>query len=158
MIVEGDYIETASGKLFYFLDPQPDMLDIKDIAHALSMNCRYTGQCSKFYSVAEHSYLVSLLLEGTGYELDGLLHDASEAYIADIASPVKGFLESYKDMEDRIQGAIFNKYSLEYPLHPAVKHCDTVMLSTEAHYLIPSRGDVWGMWKYVKRRSQRPCS
>lgn len=150
-LIEGDYIETVSGKRFYFLDPKPDMIDIEDIAHALSMNCRYTGHCSKFYSVAEHSVLVSHLLKGTGMELAGLLHDASEAYIADIAKPVKMHLPDYDQMEDKVLAAIFNKYGLEYPMHPAVKHCDTVMLSTEAHFLIPSRGDTWGMWKYVKR-------
>lgn len=140
------YIETVSGTKFYFQQPEPEMFNIEDIAHALSMNCRYTGQCARFYSVAEHSYLVSLLLEGTSLELAGLLHDGSEAYITDIASPIKQFLPDYLKMEDNIMDALFTKYGLEYPMHPAVKHCDRVMLSTEAHYLLPSKGNTWDMW------------
>lgn len=146
-----DYIETVSGVEFTFADPHPDMIRIEDIAHALSMNCRYTGHCSRFYSVAEHSVHVSNLLNGTGLELAGLLHDASEAYITDIAKPIKSHLPDYMAMEARLEEVIFKKYGLEYPMHPAVKHCDTVMLSTEAHYLIPSRGDKWTMWRHIKR-------
>lgn len=145
------YIETVTGKFFYFQEPQDESFDIEDIAHALSMNCRYVGHCRQFYSVAEHSVWVSHLLNGTGLELDGLLHDASEAYITDIASPIKQFLPDYQKMEDTIMSALFRKYGLEYPLHPAVKHCDLVMLSTEAHYLLISRGDNWDMWKARKR-------
>jgi hypothetical protein len=146
------YIETVGGKKFYFLDPKEDDFDITDIAHALSQNCRYTGQCSKFYSVAEHSVHVSRLLDGTGLELDGLLHDASEAYITDIASPIKQFLPDYLKMEDGIMLAFFKKYGLEYPLHPAVKHCDRVMLSTEAWHLLPSQGNTWDMWGWPASR------
>jgi hypothetical protein len=148
---EENYIETVSGIRFQFLEPTWEMFKIKDIAHALSMNCRYTGHCSRFYSVAEHSVHVSNLLNGTGLELAGLLHDASEAYIADISSPVKNCLPDYKKIEDNISATLFAKYGLEYPVHPAVKHCDLVMLSTEAHHLIPSRGDTWDMWLYRKR-------
>src|SRR4051812_23383484 len=105
MIIE-PYIETVSGKKIYFNEPTEDMFDIKDIAHALSMNCRYTGHCSRFYSVAEHSVHVSNLLKGTSLELAGLLHDASEAYITDIASPIKQFLPDYLMMEDKLMAVI----------------------------------------------------
>lgn len=137
------YIETVSGKQIYFLEPTGDMFDITDIAHALSNTCRYTGHCNRFYSVAEHSVHVSNLLKGTPYELDGLLHDAAEAYLPDVASPIKQFLADYNAMEDRLLSVIFKKYNLEYPFHPSVKVCDLQMLSTEAHYLLPSRGDTW---------------
>jgi hypothetical protein len=93
---------------------------------------------------------VSNLLKGTPYELDGLLHDAAEAYLPDVASPIKQFLPDYNLMEDHLLGAIFAKFGLEYPMHPAVKHCDLVMLSTEAHFLIPSQGD-WDLWDYRPR-------
>lgn len=137
------YIETVSGREIYFLEPTAEMFTIEDIAHALSNTCRYTGHCNRFYSVAEHSVHVSNLLSGTGLELDGLLHDAAEAYLPDVASPIKQFLPDYNAMEDRIIKVIFEKYGLEYPFHPAVKVCDLQMLSTEAHSLIPSRGDTW---------------
>lgn len=147
----GPYIELISGKFFYFLEPKEEDFVIEDIAHALSHTCRYTGHCSRFYSVAEHSVHVSNLLNGTGLELDGLLHDAAESYLPDVASPVKQFLPDYNKLEDRIISTIFKKYGLEYPFHPAVKHCDLVMLSTEAHHLIPSQGNAWDLWDYRKR-------
>jgi uncharacterized protein len=137
------YIELVSGKHFYFLEPKEDDFVIEDIAHALSNTCRYTGHCSRFYSVAEHSVLVSKLLHGTAYELAGLLHDASEAFLADISRPVKAHLANYYELEDKLMEVIAQKWGFEYPLHPAVKHCDVVMLSTEAHYLIPSQGKEW---------------
>lgn len=146
------YIELLSGKNFYFLEPKEEDFEIEDIAHALSFTCRFTGQCSKYYSVAEHSYLVSLLLEGTGLELDGLLHDGGEAYLPDVASPIKQFLPDYERIENGIMEKLFNRFGLEYPMHPAVKFCDRVMLSTEAHYLLPSKGSTWDMWGWPKER------
>jgi uncharacterized protein len=147
----GPYIELISGKHFYFLEPKESDFVIEDIAHALSNTCRYTGHCNKFYSVAEHSVHVSNLLAGTAYELAGLLHDAAESYLPDVASPIKQFLPDYNALEEKLISAIFKKFNLEYPFHPAVKHCDLVMLSTEAHWLIPSRGDSWDLWDYRKR-------
>lgn len=144
------YIETYTGKKFYFLDPSPDSIDIVDIAHALSMICRYTGHCNRFYSVAEHSVHVANLLP-EGLKLAGLLHDASEAYITDIASPIKQHLPDYQKMEDTLCAAIYAKYKLEYPSNALVKAADYCMLSTEAHYLLPSRGNDWDLWKFHKR-------
>lgn len=144
------YIETVSGKKFYFLNPQPNDFRIYDIAHALSMNCRYTGHCEQFYSVAEHSWHMARMAPPE-HKLACLLHDASEAYITDIASPIKQHLPDYQQMEDLILSRLFSAYDLEYPLHPLVKHLDLTMLSTEAHYLLRSRGDTWDMWKYIKR-------
>lgn len=148
-----DYIETVSGVRFEFLDPKPEQIKIRDIGHALSMNCRFVGQCSKFYSVAEHSWHVARMLEGTPLrvQLAGLLHDASEAYITDIASPVKYHLPDYVKLEDNIMVAIAKKYGFEYPFHPAIKLADRAMLSNEAHHLLPSRGNPWEMWKHMHR-------
>jgi hypothetical protein len=153
-----NYIETVSGIKFEFLNPKPEQFDIKDIAHALSMNCRYVGHCRNFYSVAEHSWQMARMLSDCSVEIQlaALLHDASEAYITDVASPVKQHLPDYQKMEDNIQIALFEKYGLEYPLHPAVKHADRVMLSIEAHYLLPSKGNDWGMWKQTNRPKVDP--
>ena len=79
---------TYTGKEFYPLDPNPADIDIKDIAHALSNCCRFAGHIKSFYSVAQHSVIVSELCEPEN-ALAGLLHDASEAYLSDIARPVK---------------------------------------------------------------------
>lgn len=144
------YIETVSGRPFYFLNPKPEDFDINDIAHALSMNCRYTGHCDRFYSVAEHSWHMSRMAP-EGQELAALLHDGSEAYITDIASPIKQHLPDYQEMEELLLSRLFSKFGLEYPMSPIIKHLDLVMLSTEAHYLLKSRGDTWDLWKERKR-------
>lgn len=138
------YIETVSGTKFYFLAPEENQIHIEDIAHALSNICRYTGHCSEFYSVAEHSVAVSEL---TG-SLEGLLHDASEAYLTDVASPVKPHLANYKALEATIQAAINKKYGCPFPLTEEVHYADLCQLSTEARHLLPSRGDEWnwGVW------------
>jgi uncharacterized protein len=147
------YVETYTGDKFYFLTPETQIFNLEDIAHSLSMNCRFTGHCSEFYSVAEHSWQVARMLEGCSLEiqLGGLLHDASEAYITDIASPIKQHLPDYRNMEDNILKAIFTQYDLEYPQHPAIKQADLAMLSVEAHHLLPSGGRTWDMWKTIKR-------
>lgn len=145
------YIETYTGTKFYFLEPKQEDINIQDIAHALSMSCRYSGHCNRFYSIAEHSWLMSRLAEGTGLELACLLHDAAEAYLTDIPSPIKQYLVGYKEMEDKILKVIFNKYNLEYPFSSGVKYLDLSMLSTEAYYLLPSCGDDWSMWDNIKR-------
>ena len=76
-----NYIETFTGRKFYFLNPTPDQFNIIDIAHALSMTCRYTGHSNKFYSVGEHSWHMSRMLGNLPKEIQlaALLHDASEA-------------------------------------------------------------------------------
>jgi len=147
------YIETYTGGKFYFLSPETQDYVMEDIAHALSMTCRFVGHCKEFYSVAEHSWHVARLLDGCPIEvqLAGLLHDASEAYITDIASPVKQHLPDYRAMEDGILKALFEQYDLEFPMHPAVKQADLALLSTEAHYMLHSGGNTWDMWKSIRR-------
>lgn len=139
------WIETVSGRKFHFLDPQPEEIDIDDIATALSNNCRFTGQFRKFYSIAEHSVAVSEL---SGNSLVGLLHDASEAYLQDIASPVKGHLANYRELEDKVMRAIAARFGFEYPYGPEVKFADVVQLSTEARHGLPSRGNNWD-WAFL---------
>jgi 5'-deoxynucleotidase YfbR-like HD superfamily hydrolase len=145
-----DWIETKTGVLFEFMNPTVDMINIEDIAHALSMNCRFTGQCSRFYSVAEHSVYCSLLVDRKD-ALAALLHDASEAYLADIARPVKPYLENYGKIEDNLMQIIANKFGFEYPLAKTIKDADVCMLSTEAKSLMPGKGDNWTMWNYMER-------
>lgn len=127
------WITTYTGKRFVPLNPTTESIDIKDIAHALSNICRFTGHSSEFYSVAQHSVLVSHLCN---YEnrLHGLLHDASEAYIFDCASPLKRSpeFEFYRKIEESIQNIIFEKFNLTNLDHDDVKRADILLLATEA--------------------------
>jgi 5'-deoxynucleotidase YfbR-like HD superfamily hydrolase len=129
------YIRVKSGKKFHVLSPKPCEIEISDIAHALSHLCRFTGHCSEFYSVAQHSCHVSDILPDD-LKLIGLLHDASEAYCNDIASPLKKTLPQYIDVENNIQKVICRRFKLIYPYPAAIKTADRVLLATELRDLI----------------------
>lgn len=129
----GDWIQTFTGKRFYPLDPRVDDIDIRDIAHALSMQCRYAGHCNRFYSVAEHCVLLSRFLESEGRLVArwALLHDASEAYILDVPRPLKPYLVNYKGIEASIMEVVAQTFGL-YALMPAeVKRADDRILADE---------------------------
>lgn len=101
----GDWIQTATGGQFWPMDPQPDEIDINDIAHALAMLCRFGGHCLRFYSVAEHSVLLSHAVPPE-HALWALLHDATEGYLVDMPRPIKAFLPGYKEAEAGIVRAV----------------------------------------------------
>lgn len=136
------YIETASGANFYMDDPQ---FDIKDIAHALAHQCRYTGHSKQFYSVAEHSILVSRIVEdlGLGDPFEGLMHDAAEAYLSDIAAPWKALLPDYKKLEARIETPLRLWAGVPEKLSEGVKRAGWLALFIEARALIPSGARDW---------------
>ena len=116
-----DWIQTHSGKAFYPFAPRPDDIDIEDIAHALAHQCRFGGHVSKFYSVAQHCVLIARVLHAQGFDkrtiLAGLLHDATEAYLVDLPSPVKNMLPGYRDAENRLAAVIAEKFDLP-PVEP----------------------------------------
>ena len=105
--------------MFNPLDPDPNLIKIEDIAHALSMMCRANGHFKTFYSVGQHSINCMKEAEARGYskrvQLAALIHDASEAYLSDITRPVKRQLPAYMDAEKVLQGLIYDKY-LDKPL------------------------------------------
>jgi len=130
------WIQTVSGNKVDLQRPDPDTIDIRDIAHALSMLCRFCGHTYKFYSIAEHSVRVMMLVP-PGQELAALLHDASEAYIADISRPLKSLLPDYKQVEDNFEYVINYKYGLDGKVdHKAIKKADNIMLATEGRDLL----------------------
>lgn len=134
----GAWIETYTGRKFHLLDPQPDEIDIKDIAHALSNQCRYAGHTRTFYSVAEHSYHVSLLVSPK-HALEALLHDASEAYLSDLSRPVKYLTPigaPYLEVEERIMSVIAAKFNFDLPMAKEVKDADNLMLLVEKERLM----------------------
>ncbi len=108
------YILTYKKKEFYPLEPKIEDIDIEDIAHALSLLCRANGHFKHFYSVALHSLNCANEAQARGYSqnviLGCLLHDGSEAYLADITRPVKKHLHKYLEIEDVLQNNIFEKW------------------------------------------------
>lgn len=115
-VVREDFIGTYTNKKFYFLNPTSEQIDIEDIAHSLSMVCRYNGHIKKFYSVAEHCCNVAVITYSVTKDpklaLSALMHDASEAYIVDIPRPLKPHLSNYKEVEERVEKAIQDKWNL----------------------------------------------
>lgn len=140
----GDWIQTFSGIAFWPLDPRPEEVRIQDIAHALALQCRFLGHTRVFYSVAEHSVRVS---DGCDYSdaLWGLLHDASEAYLADVSKPVKQLdcLAPYRDAEERVMRVVAERFGLTWQEPESVKAADRRMLAIEAHSLLASMPDGW---------------
>lgn len=133
-----------SGILFDPINPKPSCVRVSDIAHALSNICRFTGHTERFYSVAQHSVIVSRLVP-RHLALAGLFHDASEAYICDVASPVKPYLHGYKDIEKRLQNVIGSYLGIDPELfaHPDIKLADMISLATERRDLMPSNSVEW---------------
>lgn len=129
-------ILTSTGRYFYFDKPDPQTVDIQDIATALSRICRFTGHTHQPYSVAQHSVYVSYLVPKE-YALQGLLHDAAEAYLGDVSSPLKQMLPEYKVIERHVEQAICVRFGLPFPLHPSIKQADLRMLVTEKRDLMP---------------------
>lgn len=132
------WILTYTGIPFYPLDPRAVDVDIRDIAHALSNLCRFTGHTRRFYSVAEHSLLVSMFVKQKD-ALWGLLHDASEAYLCDIPSPLKRTPEFafYKEAEKRVMACVIEKFGLDPEEPNSVVNADLRMLHTEAIEFMP---------------------
>ena len=149
---DATWIQTFTGRQVWPLNPKVEDIDIVDIAHALSSICRFTGHCRNFYSVAEHSVFASWYCPDE--PLWALLHDASEAYIADVAKPIKSFIGDYKEIEERLEKVIAEKFGLSWPMPPCVKEIDRVMLATERVDLMPTTRP----WNSVEDVSPLPLS
>lgn len=136
------YIQTYSGNKFDYTTYTEDDFYIEDIAHSLSRTCRFNGHCEDFYSVAEHCYLMSYLVD-LEHAKEALLHDASEAYIGDIPSPLKKFIkDAIVPIEDKIIETVFNKYGLTFPFSEQVKNADLEMLYWEYQLYIRKSSEV----------------
>lgn len=136
-------ILTQSGFYFDVINPNPLLVDVDDIAHGLSNTCRFAGQCDHFYSVAEHSVLLSQQMPNKELALLALFHDATEAYIGDVSSPLKQCLINYKNIERRLHHAIYEHLGLNPQLPPEIKEGDLRMLLTEKNQIMPSHDDQW---------------
>lgn len=123
-------MQTVTGGQFWPLDPRADEVKIIDIAHALSMQCRYSGHCLQFYSVAEHCCHVSDACPSES-ALWGLLHDASEAYLADVIRPIKPYLTNYKAIETQLMTCICERFGLPIEQPDIVGELDRRILGNE---------------------------
>lgn len=154
----GGWMTTLKGQRFYPLDPRAEEIDIDEIAHALSMQCRFNGHCEKFYSIAEHSVIGSRAARSTIdwdnspymtlwnfmtdeerrlFFLYCLLHDSAEAFFSDVVRPLKVMLPQYKEEEQKLEQFILfvfginRKFIAKYG--DMLKFVDTVMLHNELH-------------------------
>ena len=141
-------IETFSGKLFDYLAPRSLDMDAESIAHAIGNICRFTGHCRIFYSVAEHSILCALMAKDRGFnrriQLLALIHDAHEAYVGDINTPLKLALNGNFA---EIDADAFLLACVALGMTPPdadenkiVKQIDLIALATEAYYIMPTQG------------------
>jgi uncharacterized protein len=141
-------ILTYTGQYFDFADPQPDQVDIKDIAHGLSNLCRFNGQCSKFYSVAEHSYHVSVLAEQYDLRSDiiqaAFLHDAAESYLGDLVSPLKEAVSVLNSLENGLLLAISSRFDVDFwSFGKLIHQLDLQLLKAEKRYFWPNDKETW---------------
>lgn len=148
MTKSNSWIQTYQGHRFDPLNPDTKDIDPLDIFHALSNICRFTGHCFRFYSVLEHSMRVAALVKPE-HKLHALLHDASEAYIADVSRPVKRSAEfaGYRQIEERVQAAIFKRFNLDPHLPEEVKAADKAMLWWEYQALFQHSLPEWDRWR-----------
>ena len=137
----GPSIMLHSGAWFDFAAPHTSDFTAEDIAHGLAHICRYSGQCSRFYSVAEHSLLVSDVAEG--FEFEALLHDAAEAFVGDITRPLKQMLPDFKRIEAAVQDAVLERFGVASPLPPQIKEADLRVLAAEQRQIMPPGTDGW---------------
>lgn len=140
------YIVTYTGRKIPLLEPHPDHIDARDIAHSLAYQCRFTGHTPRHYSVAEHSIRVAWQIRGKYANPTGwtplrvakvaLLHDAAEAYLGDVSTPLKSLLPEYQRIENNWQHAVFVAFGLDdYLDHiPAVHEADQRMQGIEINW------------------------
>ena len=140
---------TYSGR---YVDPfalAPRDINIVDIAHALSMQCRFAGHVREFYSVAQHSLIVESLLpaevRNPRVRLQALLHDAPEAYLSDIVAPVKHRLPEYQALEEEVWKAVALRFDIPIGRVAGVKEADLLALAWERRDLVNHRGISWAI-------------
>jgi hypothetical protein len=131
----GDWMSTATGRKFWPLDPRAEEVEIDDIANSLARICRYNGHCAWHYSVAQHSVIVSYQVPQE-FALIGLMHDATEAYCADVPRPLKRFLNGYAEIESGIWLTIAERFGLPVHIPEEVHYADNAVLVAEMQQLL----------------------
>lgn len=131
-------IRTWTGLLLDLSNPHFSSIRIEDIARGLSYKFRFGAHSESALTVAEHSINASHAVPQE-HALAALLHDASEAYIGDIPSPIKSLMPDYKEIEHKLTLAIFTAFKVPYPLHESVKKADAALLEQEWQYIVHER-------------------
>jgi hypothetical protein len=141
--IRGAWMQTYTGQRFYPTAAEVDDVDPIDIAHALSLLCRYNGHVQRFYSVAEHCVHLSRAV-APEHALWALLHDATEAYVGDMVRPLKVQIPAYVEVEDRLMTVIADRFDLCPKQMPdEVKDADTRILLDERDVLMPNVRYAW---------------
>lgn len=161
----GNWLQTYTGKRVYPLSLTSDQIDIIDIAHSLSLTCRFNGHVREFYSVAQHCYLMSQIVPKE-YAFAALMHDACETYTSDIPHPIKSQVHVavidtktelgillWDEWETGILKIIFNKYGIPIDYLDKIKEPDRRLCVTEEVALFDSVTDeeliMWPPYKNV---------
>jgi hypothetical protein len=147
----GLFMYADSGRRIYPDDPRPADFHIRDIAEGLSKESRYNGQTPLFYSVAQHSVLVSLAV-AEEYALEALLHDASEAYLKDLPSVIKHhpLMQGYLTLEGNFMKAIRERFKLPQTPSPAIKMADALIVAAEARDLFRKTPPISASFRFPK--------
>lgn len=140
-------VRTYTGKNVDLAKPEPGQICIEDIAHHLSKLDRYNGAGHFPYSVGQHSLLVSESLP-KAYRLQGLLHDATEAYLGDVVSPLKAMLPEYRRIEGQVMQAICNRFKITFPRPRIIKKADQAVMAAEMMQVVK--------WPDLSRRPDLP--
>lgn len=130
-------IELLDGSMFSYADPDVSNISIEMLADVLSRINRFAGHTKYFYSVAQHAVNVSMIV-APGHEKAALMHDTAEAFINDLPTPLKIMLPELKEIEERIESRLAEKFGFPFPLSPEVKLADLQMLAIEKEVLKPS--------------------
>lgn len=143
------WITLYSGAKFDFDKPEECEFTLDDIAVPLSHICRFTGHTVHHYSVAQHSVMVadqmlaskSPVVREQAY--NGLMHDATEAFLGDVALPLKQILPDYQRLEERIEPVIMARLGLNVSRTDIIKRYDMRAMVTERHALMEDQDSKW---------------
>lgn len=149
--VEDGWVEVFTGRQFRYKEPTVEMVHIIDIAQSLGKTARYAGHTHTFYSVAEHSCLMMRYASKHNKGLSNkmlltiLLHDATEAYLPDLPTPLKHMLPEFRAFEQDLEEVIAEKFGLRFPHPTLVKDLDTrILVDERTQAMNPSDND-WGV-------------
>lgn len=149
-----DCIRTNSGLYINVFEPTNDMICIEDIAHALASIPRFGGHLNKHYSVAQHSVNCFNWAISVEDKKAALMHDASEAYMLDIPTPIKAKLPDYKKYESNLMSFISKKYGFDFPLTENVHAIDREMLILEWENLVVNKNENFECWTHTEAKEK----